>query len=144
MATQKKDDRFDKMLDGFNDFNTKLGRLRQGKNFLLKAIKDAWKDSGQSITTKHFMTVVRKPIGDINPMQVEVSFDGDLNLQMRLLNDAGNEIRESHITTLGLDMVLMNPSPAIDAAAKFCEELDCLETFKGKIARFYPQMTYNL
>jgi hypothetical protein len=146
MATQKKDDRFDRMLDGFKDFNMKLGRLRQGKNFLLKAIKDAWKASGQSnfLERSHGL-IVRKPIGEINPMQVEVLFDPQEGvLRMRLLNDAGNEITEGNISTLGLDMVLMNPSPAIDAAAKFCEGLGCLESFKGKVARFYPSMTYNL
>ena len=146
MSAEKIDGRFDKLLDSLKEFDDKMDKLRRFKNFLVSAIEEAWKRSGQMNLIEHVDLVVRMPIGAVNPMFVEVSFNKHillnlgsyqrLPLRVRLLDDGNNELTEGGITLLGLQFLMMNPSPAIDAAAKFCEGLGCLETFKGRIGRF--------
>ena len=145
MSAEKIDSRFDKLLDSLKEFDDKMDKLRRLKNFLVSAIEEAWKRSGRTNLIEHVGLVVRMPIGAVNPMFVEVSFNKHnllnfeshhLPLRMRLLDDGNNELTEGGITLLGLQFLMMNPSPAIDAAAKFCEGLGCLETFKGRIGRF--------
>ncbi len=144
MNTQKSDRRFDKLLDSLKEFDEKSDKLRRIGNFLRSAIDDAWKSSAQMNLIRHADLVVRMPIGEMNPMVAEVSLDKkSLRARIRIVDGAGNEITESNITHLGLDFLMGNPSPMIDAAAKFCEGLGCLETFKGRIGRFCL-MEYNL
>lgn len=137
MSTQQIDRRFDQLLDSLKEFDEKADKLRRIGNFLRSAIDDAWKSSGQMNLIRYADLVVRMPIGEMNPMLVEISLDQkNLRARMRILNGGGNEVTESNITRLGLDFLMGNPSPMIDAAAKFCEGLGCLETFKGKVGRF--------
>ena len=143
MKTDERDARFDNLLESLEKFDANMDKLRRVNRFLLKAIKEACKSSGKFNIAGYVDIVVCMPIGAVNSMQIEVSFDkGNLQLgkpdwvRIRLLDRGGDEIREGEITSIGLDFVMFNPSPMIDAAAKFCDRLGCLEAFKGKVERF--------
>ncbi len=142
MTTEQGDNRFNKLIESLERFDANVDKLRRIKNFLLKAIKEAWKDSGQTNLINHVNLCVRLPIGAVQRMGVEVSFDRTIPpgrpewIRMRLIDAAGNEIVEGEITSVTLEFLMMDPSPMIDAAAQFCKGLGCLETFKGKIGRF--------
>ena len=143
MQTQQRNNRFDTLLESLEKFDANMDKLRRIRSFLMTAIREAWRSSGQINLIDHVDLVVRLPIGAVNVMQVEVSCNAnnlrtreDTWVRMRLLDGVGNEIQESTITSAGLNFLMLNPSPMIDAAAKFCEGLGCLEVFKGKVGRF--------
>lgn len=142
------DFRFNILLRSLERFDELKDDMRRVHNFLESAIERAWRDAGRTNLADYHNLVVSCPIGDpVRRIMVEarVRIDSPKRpFQIRLVDSNGVEISPDMITLDALEILMSNPSPMIDAAAKLCDELGCIEKFKWNVGRFYPHMEYHI
>lgn len=138
MDSEGRDERFDRLLENFEKFQTNSDKLRRMKNFLIKAIEKARGDKPYWKGRK-----IRMRIGLVDVMYVEVDQTReDKTVTIRFFeythNEILEEITEGNVTLMQLEHIMMNPSPIIDAAAAYCRSMDCFRDFERQFNRFGP------
>ena len=136
MATEKSDARFDDMLANFSEFEDKMNKLKRVRHWLVKAIDEACRGVNRGA---HAQLRVDVPIGyAYSGFEVSICFGYPEHGQETLisLRQNGEIVPEGGITIQGLRQVFENPSPVLDAAARFCKVLGRYEAFTLQMARF--------
>lgn len=136
MTTTKADNRFNDLIANLIEFDEKMDKLRRVRNWLTKQVDEACLVVDQS---RDLDLNLRLPIGlPGSGLEVGLRF-GQVRAEPRVvfyLWQHGNVLSEGDITLEGLRQIFVNPNPALDVAAQFCDKLGCYEAFTAKTARF--------
>ena len=128
------DSRFEEALANCAEFDDKLGKFRRIGNTLIKALEEVSRDLSQSVRDG---AVVAVPIGARNhpAYEVVVCFGKKSEVEILLYNN-NTKIPHDQVTLYDLRVIFENPSPILDAAARFSRELGRFDEFRKRMYRF--------